>query len=306
MNMANRWWTYQAERFPVVKHGVLIAVFAASAVCYSVQARGGGQGLPVGAIALAVITLFLFFVQLRIADEFKDFEDDARYRPYRPVPRGLVTLRELGIVAIAAAVVQLGLAVSVGRELVLLLLLVWGYMVLMRNEFFAPVWLRSHPVIYLISHMLIMPLMTGYATACDWLAAGVAPSRSLVWLLLMSLMNGAAIEIGRKIRAPHDEEPGVETYTALWGRQRAVAAWLSAVWGTGLAVLMAAWQIQLVSAAALVVLVLLTVSMVVAWRFLAYPVTAWAQGFETMAGLWTLLAYLAIGLVPVLVRPTLV
>ena len=52
----------------------------------------------------------LFFLQLRIADEFKDFEDDARYRPYRPVPRGLVTLRELAWVGVGAAAIQLALA----------------------------------------------------------------------------------------------------------------------------------------------------------------------------------------------------
>ena len=38
-------------------------------------------------------------------------EEDARYRPYRPVPRGLVTLRELGVVFAAAAVIQLALAI---------------------------------------------------------------------------------------------------------------------------------------------------------------------------------------------------
>ena len=41
---------------------------------------------------MAVVTSFLSFLQLRIADEFKDFDEDSRYRPYRPVPRGLVTL----------------------------------------------------------------------------------------------------------------------------------------------------------------------------------------------------------------------
>ena len=42
----------------------------------------------------------VFFLQLRIADEFKDFAEDSRFRPYRPVPRGLVTLTELGWVGV--------------------------------------------------------------------------------------------------------------------------------------------------------------------------------------------------------------
>ena len=56
---------------------------------------------------MAFATAFLFFLQLRIADEFKDFEEDSRYRPYRPVPRGLVRLRELGWLGAAAACLQL-------------------------------------------------------------------------------------------------------------------------------------------------------------------------------------------------------
>ena len=54
-------------------------------------------------LVVAFVTCFLFFLQLRIADEFKDFEEDTRYRPYRPVPRGLVTLRELGWIGGGAA-----------------------------------------------------------------------------------------------------------------------------------------------------------------------------------------------------------
>jgi len=49
----------------------------------------------------------LMFLQLRIADEFKDAAEDARWRPCRPVPRGLVSLKELRGVFILAALIQL-------------------------------------------------------------------------------------------------------------------------------------------------------------------------------------------------------
>ena len=94
--MANRWWTYQRERFPILAHGILIASFSFSAVCFSSLLRGQTELPRLSSIFVAFVTAFLFFLQLRIADEFKDFEEDARYRPYRAVPRGLVTLRELG------------------------------------------------------------------------------------------------------------------------------------------------------------------------------------------------------------------
>ena len=93
--MSSRWWVYQRERFPILAHGPLIAAFSVSAVSYSALLRGQSS-LPLDGTLLAFGTAFLFFLQLRIADEFKDFEDDSRYRSYRPVPRGLVKLSELG------------------------------------------------------------------------------------------------------------------------------------------------------------------------------------------------------------------
>src|SRR5438874_1648179 len=147
-NMANRWWVYQRERFPILAHGPLIAAFSLSAVSYSACLRGG-DAWPTGlAAGTAFVSCFLFFLQLRIADEFKDFDEDARYRPYRPVPRGLVRLRELAAVAVLAAAVQLALAVLLDFGLLALLGVVWAYLALMSKEFFVGAWLRPRPILY--------------------------------------------------------------------------------------------------------------------------------------------------------------
>ena len=42
----------------------------------------------------------------------------------------------------------------------------------MSAEFFAPERLRTRPLLYLVSHMAIVPLIDLYATACDWMVAG--------------------------------------------------------------------------------------------------------------------------------------
>jgi len=104
-----RWWVYQRERFPLVAHGPLILAFSFCAVSFSAHLRQGVWPRA-GAAGVAFVSSLLFFLQLRIADEFKDREEDARFRPYRPVPRGLVRLRELGWLFALGALVQLGLA----------------------------------------------------------------------------------------------------------------------------------------------------------------------------------------------------
>lgn len=296
-----RWWIYQRERFPVFAHGPLIAAFSASAVCYSALLRGTDR-VSLAALAVAFGTAFLFFLQLRIADEFKDFEEDARYRPYRPVPRGLVTLRELGVLGAIAACLQIGFAIGLDWRLLPLLALTLGYLALMSVEFFAGKWLRARPFLYMASHMAIMPLIDFYATACDWLPAGGELAPGLAWFLLISYFNGMVIEIGRKIRAPADEERGVETYSAVWGCRGAVLAWLAAMAVAAAFALAAAREIRFVLPVACVLAVLLAAAAALAIPYLKALQPGTGKRFELLSGVWTLALYLSVGVVPLLVQ----
>ncbi len=98
----NRWVVYQRERFPLAGSCAARGGVQRVGGVLLVAARAATWRLPSArALVVAFVTSLLFFLQLRIADEFKDFAEDARFRPYRPVPRGLVTLRELAWVGVA-------------------------------------------------------------------------------------------------------------------------------------------------------------------------------------------------------------
>ncbi|GIV95929.1 MAG: hypothetical protein KatS3mg057_0586 [Herpetosiphonaceae bacterium] len=298
--MLHRWWIYQRERFPLAAHGPLVAVFSLAVIGYSALLRGR-PALPAWQIlAAAFASNLIFFLQLRIADEFKDDEDDRRSRPYRPVPRGLVTLRELAAVALIGALVQLMLALCLAPNLLPLLIATWGYMLLMRVEFFAGHWLKQRPLLYLMLHMPILPLIALYASAWEWLAAGSTPPADLGWLLALSFLSGIVLEIGRKIRAPGDEEPGVETYSALWGRRKATGAWLVPLALAAASAVAAAQQVGSAAPVALIVAALFGAAAVVARRFLAVPATATARRIEQLSGVWVLAAYLSVGVLPLL------
>jgi len=250
-------------------------------------------------LVVAFVTSLLFFLQLRIADEFKDFEEDSRFRPYRPVPRGLVTLAELRVVGIAAAVMQLALAIWLNVALVPFLLAAWAWLALMSVEFFVPAWLRARPLAYMFSHMAIMPLIDFYATACDWRVAGVhAPPAGLVWFLVVSFFNGIVVEIGRKIRPIDAEEPGVETYSVLWGRPRAVAAWVAAIGATAVCAFQVSRHIGLAVPIGVLLATLVIACAVVGSRFLHAPSRSGGKLIEMASGVWTLLMYLSLGAVP--------
>ncbi len=296
-----RWSTYFRERFPLEQHGVVIAVYAFSVLCHSSLLRGEVRVPGLRPVVVAFVTALLLYLQLRVLDEFKDLEDDCRWRPYRPVPRGLVPLEALAVLAALAALVQLALALTVAPALVAVLVGVWAYMGLMTVEFFARAWLRAHPSIYLVSHAIITPLLTLYITAVDWLPGGVLPA-GLGWLLTMSYVSSAVVEIGRKIRAPADEEPGVQTYSALWTRRGAVGVWLALLAAMTLLALGAASQVDAVGFVVVAALALLLVSGLIGRRFLLRPAPGAGRVFTVLSALWIMSIYLAVGAAPLLLR----
>ena len=294
-----RWWIYQRERFPVIANGLLIAVFSGSAVSYSGLLRADVSP-SVSSLLVAFVSVFCCFLQLRIADEFKDYAEDVQYRPYRPVPRGIVSLRELGLLGVGTAVLQLILALWTAPMLGLLLGLVWLYFGLMCQEFFVRTWLKAHPLVYMGTHMMILPLISFYAMACDGMAAGAVSLGDAGWFLATSFFNGVVIEIGRKLRAPQDEELGVETYSHLWGPRRAVIGWLLAVAAGGTTALLAADRIHAVGIVTPITAVLMLAAMTIAGRFWRRPTTLRSRLINHMSGLWTLGIYLSLDILPLL------
>lgn len=289
-----RWWIYQKERFPIFQHGPLVAAFSSCAVIYSALLTGNPPQWQ--AFTVAFITCLLFFLQLRIADEFKDAEEDAMYRPYRAVPRGLVSLKELGATFIISCLIQLALAVLYFPYLTVVLLIAWAYLALMSVEFFAHDWLKARPITYLWTHMLIMPIVDFYATACHWLPIGEKPWGGLGFFLAASFFNGLVIELGRKLRQPNAEEKGVSTYSKLWGLQKASWVWLGCLIATYSFAIAAASMIQ----SSLYVIV--TLSLPLLWAFVSVlkSETTSSKRFELISGIWTLALYTSLGIIPYL------
>ena len=223
--MTARWLVYQQERFPLARHAPLVLVTCLCALAFTLglQSEAHWPSL-VGWFGSSLVTLGLFFL-LRVLDEFKDFEDDSRFRPYRPVSRGVLRLEDLARAGWLVAGLQLFVTFIFAPRAVLPLIVCWAFMALMALEFFVPDWLKARPLIYMLSHAPITGLIQLQASA--WVWTDTVPG-GVIWLVFCATAAGIMLELGRKIRAPEDEEPGVDTYSAAWGIPRAVAAWLLA------------------------------------------------------------------------------
>lgn len=294
--LLSRLIVYQRERFPLGRTALLVLIFSAASV--SVSAHLSGRSVP-GAAAYAgafLVTLILFF-QLRVLDEIKDAEDDRLYRPERPVPRGLVSLGLVIRLGLATVPIAIAAAVFVEPRLLLPLALVWAWMALMTAEFFVPKWLKARPFAYLVSHMAVMPMIDLLVTGFDWVPHG-RPAPALALFLLLSFANGCVLEIGRKLWAPVNERPGVDSYSAVLGARRAAALWVGCLslsfallvavgFATGAPLLTGALGAAAFAGAAAAGL-----------RYARAPTPAAEKRVDTAAGLWVFACYAAAGFAP--------
>lgn len=291
---------YLEERFPLGRTAPLLAVFSAASI--AVSAVMAGRPLPgPGAFLAGFAVALLIFFQMRVCDEWKDLDDDRRLRPDRPIPRGLVSLR--AVLALGAASLPLtALAAWAWHPPVLwLLALVWVWLAAMTVEFGRPAWLKARPVLYLVSHMAILPLIDLLLTAMEWLPAG-APAAGLVLFLGLSFVNGCVLEIGRKLWAPEAEIAGVDSYSSLWGPARAALVW-SLCLALSFALLMG---VALVTGAVWITLALggaaAAVCLAAAASYARAPTPAAQKRMDRLAGLWVLACYALAGFAPVIQR----
>ncbi|WP_071124888.1 UbiA family prenyltransferase [Leptotrichia massiliensis] len=257
------------------------------------------------------IIIFMFFFQLRITDEFKDYEEDLKYRSYRPVQRGIISLKALGKIGLATIIIQIILAHVINPKLIYFMLLVWIYMFLMAKEFFIKKWLTKRILIYALSHVVIMVFITLFIVEATQY---IVPKNifdvfilqryrhnidfALIPLFALNYLNGIVLEIGRKTRRADEEEHGVQTYSKLWGRKKAVVVLsLLFVIEYFLVILgLAHTYEKYFFFGGLTLLIILIVSIHFMVKFLKKDLSG--KIVETVSGLWIIFSSMCMGLLP--------
>jgi len=259
------------------------------------------------------IIIFMFFFQLRITDEFKDYEEDLKYRPYRPVQRGIISLKALGKIGIATIIIQIILAHVINPKLIYFMLLVWIYMFLMTKEFFIKNWLTERILIYALSHVVIMIFITlvilkgtGYILESHFLETLYLSLEryeknifiGLIPLFALNYLNGIVLEIGRKTRKSDEEEHRVQTYSKLWGRKKAVIilSLLFIIEYFFVILGLAHTYKEYFFFGGLTLLVILVVSIYFMVKFLKKNLSG--KIVETMSGLWIIFSSMCMGFLP--------
>lgn len=160
----SRWFTFFRERTPFASY-VIMCLGPSLSGYYLTHKESFST------IIYIFIGFMLFFVELRLMDEYKDFSKDVLAHPNRPLPRGLIDLQEfqLGI--------KIGLFALLFFDLILYFLglhlafvlysIVIIHLWLMYKEFFIGEWLNQYPIVYAISHQLILIPLCLFAATCE-------------------------------------------------------------------------------------------------------------------------------------------
>lgn len=295
-----RFYQYQKERFPIIGHGILISTFTFSAISYSRICRGAEGFISLKAYLISIFTTITLFFLVRIFDEFKDAEDDAKYRKHLPVPRGLISFRELKIMGIITCMAQIIVNAFFNPQMFLLYIIFMAYLLLMAKEFFVSEWLKKHPLTYIASHMFIIPLVDVYASGMDWLLEGVAAPIGLLFFFAVSYMNGVVLEFGRKIKVPENEE--VNTYSTLYGVSIATYAFIGILFVTMLLSITAALFAGYGTTGIYTLISCFIVCSLPAFIFLRKKTVFTSKLIELSSAMWTILMYLSLGGIPMLTK----
>ena len=316
---------YLNERFPLGKNSIFVLIFTLSGYIYTgllynskiinqIFSKEIKVPMPWHKIVALFIIIFMFFLQLRITDEFKDYEEDLKYRAYRPVQRGVVTLKALGKIGIATVIIQIILAYVIDFKIIYFMIIVWFYMFLMAKEFFIKEWLTKRILIYALSHVVIMIFITlVIVNATQYIVLGEAENiikfGALQWyrhnidialipLFTLNYLNGIVLEIGRKTRRADEEEHGVQTYSKLWGKKKA-AVILSLLFAVEyfLVILGLSYTYEKYFLfSGLVLLIILIISIYFMIKFLKKDLSG--KIVESVSGLWIVFSSMGLGLLP--------
>ncbi len=226
-----RWGRFLSERFPPASHLPMVALFAGF---HAAVARAGV--LTPGTLAAFALSL-VFFLKLRLYDELKDLDTDRIHHPERPLPRGLVSVREVHRALAGVLVLETSIAFAWGGWTGIVFLPAVAWSLLMFKEFFLGGWLRRRLTTYAVTHTFVVVLLSMSLQVLLASREGALPGsldggaflmRALACWLVFNVF-----EFARKTVATSEEREGIDTYSSVWGRSGAVALTATQAVGAG-------------------------------------------------------------------------
>lgn len=205
------------ERLPVVPNLILAAGLMLSAFAVA------DKGQDLFATIVGAIALFTFVSELRFMDELKDVEKDKVANPDRPLPRGAISEDQVNMLIIGTGAL---LCLLSGLTALLfspqaggLLGTATVWLFLMYKEFFVGDWLSKRPMLYAITHQIVIFPLCLFALSL-YGEISLSGLKALAFGLLI-LSAFFSFEVGRKLDPKADKILG--TYLIAYGAKKTLS-----------------------------------------------------------------------------------
>lgn len=219
----SKWWQFTKERFEPASHLTMIIVFLAAHILVAKAL------LPLKIEGFDYLILFIgvtaFYFKLRLYDEVKDYDLDVIINKHRPLPRGLLTLKNMYRGMLVCIIIELICFSTQGLVSAMSAVIAITYSLIMYKEFFIAEKIRPYLTTYALVHTIVTTILSfaifSFLTHENFFNLLISPPFLSFALANWLLFN--IFEFGRKTFASSEERENVDTYSSLFGAIGAVA-----------------------------------------------------------------------------------
>ncbi len=182
---------------------------------------------------VAIATLFLILLYLRIIDEIKDFDYDKIHNPDRPLVRGIVTVKELNTYLLLLIIPIIGMNAFYGSKVLGLISfeLAYAYLLLPLDRIRV---IRENLILNLFITYPVNVLLSVYILYQGLHAWGETALHGDWTLITAFACAFLYYEFARKITWPYAQTKGQRTYSEALGTKKATAVALLLAISAGL------------------------------------------------------------------------
>lgn len=238
LSFFRRWHIFIKERFSPIEHIILIIFFFfANSFIAALSINQLNWQLTKDQILGFFVILYVFF-HMRVFDEIKDYKNDLKVNPQRPLARGVISVKEAKIVGFFLVFLEILISFFISLEVFVSSILVCVYTLIMYKEFFIGDWLRPRLATYAMAHTIVSSWMALYVFSCvNKMFFWQSPIE--FWFFAFSnWMIFNIFEFGRKTYGKEEERELVDSYSKRLGVWRAA---LNVVFMALIAFLIAIW-----------------------------------------------------------------
>lgn len=204
-NIFSRFNFYQKERFPLA-----VLFFTTASIALSSSAVIPRQ-INLIHLTEVFVAVMVYLFHIRVIDEQRDYHHDNQHHKFRPIQKGVISIKELESIDLLGILIFLAIATAGGSSALIIALVVLFYSFIAAKDFFGGEKLRE--AFFLYNALSMVQLLFLQLFVYTLLAGKFYFSQAVLVHLAFVLASSILIEIVRKIKIGPEESTGRDTYS---------------------------------------------------------------------------------------------